>query len=111
MTNKEMPRTKKMLEEKYKPDLFKLMSFKDGIQYELDHDVMNKVLRAITPPVIVRCMCLKVYGKPSPDPNNNTTQGRSSPIAYVKKTISHFVPNILMHWNELENPPVGNPTK
>ena len=27
------------------------------------------------------------------------------------KAIPHFMPNILMHLNELANPPVGNPTK
>ena len=27
------------------------------------------------------------------------------------KAIPHFMPNILMHCNELTNPPVGNPTK
>ena len=83
--------------------------FKDGIQYELDHDFMNKELGAITPAVIIRWMCLKVYG--NPDPNNNPTQGCSSSIAYAKKSIPYFIPNILMHWNELANPPFCNPTK
>ena len=56
------------------------MSFTDGIQYELDQDFTNKYLGDITPPVIIRWMCLKVYGNPEPNPNDNPTQGRSSPI-------------------------------
>ena len=103
--------TEKTLEEQYKPYLIKLTIFKDGIQYELDHYFTNRELGAITPPVIVRWMCLKVYGNLDRDPNDNPTQGWSSSIACAKKVISHFMPNILMNWNELADPPVGNPTK
>ena len=75
-----MPRTEKTLKEQYKPYLIKLIRFKDGIQYELDHDFTNKEIGAITPDVIVRWMCLKFYVNPNPNPNDNPTQGRSSPI-------------------------------
>ena len=51
-----MLQTEKTLKEQYKPYLIKLMSFKDGIQYELDNDFMKKYLEAITPAVIVRWM-------------------------------------------------------
>ena len=87
------------------------MSFNDGIQYELYHDFTKRYLGAITPPVIFRCMCLKVYGNPDPDPNNNPTQDRSSSIAYAKKAMSYFIPNRLRHYNELTDPPVCNPTE
>ena len=87
------------------------MSFKDGIQYEFDHQFTNEELGEITPEIIVRWMCLKVYGNPNPGQNDNPTQGRSSALAYAKKAISYFMPNKLMPWNELANPPIGNPTK
>ena len=45
-------------------------------------------LGAINPAVIIRWMCLKVYGKPDPNPKDNPTQGRSSSISYAKKAIS-----------------------
>ena len=51
------------------------ISFKFCIQYELDHYFTNRELGAITPPVIVRWMCLKVYGNLDRDPNDNPTQG------------------------------------
>ena len=72
---------------------------------------MNEEHGAITPPVIVRWMCLKVYCNPDPDLNNNLTQGRASSISDAKKAIYYFMLNRLVHWNELENLPVVNPTK
>ena len=48
-----MPRTEKTLTDKYKPYLIKLASFKEGTQYELDHNFTNKELGDITPAVIV----------------------------------------------------------
>ena len=87
ITNKYMTLTEKKTRDQYKPYLIKLMRFKDGIQYELDHDFKNKELGAITPAVIVRWMWLNVYGNPDPNPNNNPTQGRSSSIDYSKKSI------------------------
>ena len=106
-----MPQTEKTLKEQHKPYLIKLMSFKYVIQYELYNYFTNEDLGAITPPLIFRWMCLKVYGNPYPNPNDNPTQGCSSSIAYAKKAISHFMPNIIMHCNELENPPFGDPAK
>ena len=64
------------------------MSFKDGIQYELDHTFTNEELGAINPAIIVGWMCLKIYGNPDPNPNNNPTQARSLSISYAKEAIS-----------------------
>ena len=55
-------------------------------------------------------MC-KAHGIPDPGPNDNPTEGRSSALAFAKKVISYFMPNKLMSWNVLANPPVGNPIK
>ena len=81
--NKETPQTEKTPEENYTPYLIKLTRFKDGIRYELDHGFTNKELGAITPPAINRWVCLKVYGNPDPERNDNPTQGHSSSIAYA----------------------------
>ena len=71
----------------------------------------NEELAQITPETIVRWMCVKAYGIPDSGPNDNPTEGRSSALAFAKKAISYFMPNKLMSWNALANPPVGNPTK
>ena len=88
-----------------------MASFKEGTQYELDHNFTNKELGDITPAVIVLWICLEVYGNPDTKPNNNPTQGRSSFINYAKKDISYYTTKRLMHCNEIANPPVANPTK
>ena len=85
--------------------------FNDGIQYELDHNVTNKELGAITPAVIFCWICLEVYGNPDTNLYDNPTQGRSSSIAYEEKDISYYMPNRLMYCNDLATPPVENPIK
>ena len=70
-----MLRTEKTLVDQYKTDLIKLMIFKDGIQYELEHDFTNEELGPITQAVIFRWMCLKFYVNPNLNPNNNPTKG------------------------------------
>ena len=77
ITNKDMPWIEQTLKEQYKPYLIKLTSFKDGIQYELDHNFTKKDLGAITPAVIFLLMCIKYYGNPNTNQTNNLTQGRS----------------------------------
>ena len=106
-----MPRTPRPLAEQYRPSLIQLMSFKDSTQYQRDRQFTNEELATITPEVIVRWMCLKVYGMPDPSPNDRPTEGRSNSLEFAKKAISFFMPNRLMHWNQLATPPVGNPTK
>ena len=106
-----MPRTPRPLAEQYRPSLIQLMSFKDSTQYQRDRQFTNEELATITPEVIVRWMCLKVYGMPDPSPNDRPTEGRSNSLEFAKKANSFFMPNRLMHWNQLATPPVGNPTK
>ena len=69
-----MPRTENTLKDQYKTYLIKLMIFKDGTQYELDHGFTNEELGDTTPAVIVHWVSLKVYGNPNPNPNDNPTQ-------------------------------------
>ena len=106
-----MTQTETTLKDKYKSYLIKLMSLKDGIQYELYHNFTNEELVAITPAVIFCWTCLEVYGNSDHKTNNNPTQGRSSPIDYENNSIYYFMSNRLMNCNELANTTVVNPTK
>jgi hypothetical protein len=106
-----MSRRVKTLPEQYKPRLTQFMSFKDARNYDNDHQFSTEELASVTPQQIVRYMKLKVYGTPDPPRDSNPTKGRSSSLYYIKKAISFFMPNRLMDYNELSNPPVGNPTK
>ena len=86
-----MPRRpEKSLEEKYKPSLIAVMSFKNSRQYSLNDEFTREQLAALTPDHIVRWMRLKVYGTPDPTSNMNPTMGRVNSIAFAKKAISHF---------------------
>ena len=106
-----MPRREKTLTEQYKPCLIRFMRFRDGVQYDKDQQFSTETLGNVTPAEIVRWMSLTVYGTPDPHPDDNPTEGRSSSLMFAKKALSYFMPNKLMHWNELSTPPVGNPTK
>ena len=99
------------LRDQYKPSLIGLMSFRDGVDYDKNYEFSPEELGTITPDEIVRWMSLKVYGTPDPEYDANPTEGRANSLTYYKKALSSFMPNRLMHWNELANPPVGNPTK
>ena len=104
-------RRERTLAEQYQPTLIRFMRFRDGVEYDKDHEFSSATLSSVTPAEIVRWMCLKVYGTPDPTPEDNPTEGRSSSLAFSKKALSYFMPNRLIHWNELANPPFGNPTK
>ena len=86
-----MPRRpEKSLEEKYKPSLVAVMSFKDSMQYLVQDEFTREQLAALTPDHIVHWMRLKVYGTPDLDPNMNPTKGRANSIAFAKKAISYL---------------------
>ena len=62
------------LPEKYKPYRVRFMSFKDGREYDVNHEFSNIELDSITPQQLVRYMKLKVYETPDP-PHANPTKG------------------------------------
>ena len=94
---------------RYKSILNKLMSFKDGTEYENDYEFNQEQLLTITPIDIKRWMCLKAYGNPDPPAGSNPTDARGSSLMYYKKAISHFMPNKNNGWDEVILR--GNPTK
>jgi len=85
------------------------MSYRDGVAYPPNHEFPPAALAAITPEEIVRWMKYRVYQDPDADHDIDKPTLRSKPVLYWKKSISFFVPNKRMEWNELSN--VGNPTK
>jgi hypothetical protein len=106
-----MPRHEPTTEEQYRPSLVSLMRFRDGINYAKDQQFSRAQLGSIQPEELVRWMKRQVYGNPDAGQNDNPTHGRSSTLEYMKKAVSFFMPNRLMPWNVMANPPVGNPTK
>eukprot|EP00957_Ditylum_brightwellii_P068689 5214181-Ditylum_brightwellii.AAC.1 len=52
---------------------------------------------------------MKAYGKDDPSPSNDPTKGHSTFLKYYKKSLSYFMPNHHMVWNELTK--AGNPTR
>jgi hypothetical protein len=100
-------------EEKYKPHLVSLMNFRDGtMSYTID-TVFDPVtqLGTITPEEIVRWMKFKAYGDPDAPSTANPIKARANSLMQYKKAISYFMPNKLIKWNVLANPPFGNPTQ
>ena len=102
-----MVRRVKPLREVYRPYLIGLMRLKDGVDYPKDHQFSRQQLAAVTPDHVVAFFNLKVYGTAQPTEDANPTNGRSNSIAFAKKAISFFMPNRLMQWNELSDPPAG----
>ena len=85
------------------------MAHRDGQNYYKDHEFTQQELAGITPMELTRWMCLKVYGKEEPHPDDNPIEGHSNSILYWKKAISFFMPNCQTGWDVLTNS--GNPTK
>jgi hypothetical protein len=102
---------------KYKSTLDQLMTFlhRDGAmdgavggRYTRNRQYTVDELIAITPEDIVRWMTWKAYGE-NPAPGAGPTFARSNSLAFYKKAISHFMPNINLNWNSVTKD--GNPTK
>eukprot|EP00957_Ditylum_brightwellii_P124874 9519369-Ditylum_brightwellii.AAC.1 len=79
------------------------MSYSDG------HTFTEKELLCLQPHYVYHPICLKMYEKENPTPDNNPTMGCSSSPEYYKKTISFFMTCQL----QVQNITIksGNPTK
>ena len=93
---------------KYKAVLAKLMSHLDGTVYSNDYEHSVERLGNITPEDLLLWFNHRCFGTSTPD-EDARPMVRSSSIEFWKKSISAFMPNRLMVWNELSR--VGNPTK
>ena len=86
------------LAKQYKPTLLAFMSHRDGQNYHKDHEFTQQELAGITWMELTQWMCLKVYGKEEPGPDDYAIEGRSNSILYWKKDISSFMPNCQTGW-------------
>jgi hypothetical protein len=93
----------------YKQYLVQFMSFRGGLQFDVDYQFTGQELALIMPNQLVQWMCVKVCGIPNPGTDSNPTKGRSSSLKYYKKSIFPFMPHRLQPWNLLTN--FGNPTR
>ena len=85
------------------------MSHRDSQNYHKDHEFTLQELAGIMLMELTWWMCLKVYGKEEPGPDDSPIEGRSNSILYWKKAISFFMPNHQTGWDVLTNS--GNLTK
>jgi hypothetical protein len=93
----------------YKKYLVLFMSYKDTQDYPVETVFTQDQLAAIRPADIEKWMCMKVYGTPTPGPEDNPNLGRSSSLEFYKKALSYYMVNRLTAWNEIAL--VGNPTR
>ena len=89
------------LAKRYKPTLVAFMSHKDGQNYDKEHKFTQQELAAITPMDLLWWMCLKVYGKEEPVPDDNSIEGHSNSLLYWKKAILFFMPNHQPTWDDI----------
>ena len=99
---------------KYHSALLSLMSFthreeRNNVDYPKDHRFRPEELGFLTPMHIKRWLCWKVYGTPTPGPNDHPDQGRGNSMEFWKKAVSWYMPNKIAPWNALSN--YGNPTR
>ena len=84
----------------YKPSLDRLMSFISGTEIARDYVYTDDELCAIEPKHVLRWMNLRAFGTVSPGVlDANPISARFSTLAYWKKAISFFHPNMLMVWS------------
>jgi hypothetical protein len=95
-----MVRKRKILEDTYKPYLYKLMAFRNSApDYPISMVWTQDELLEITPDEIVRWFKLLACGTATPSPTELPTFCRSSNLEQAKKSISFFMPNKHMSWD------------
>ncbi|KAL3657121.1 hypothetical protein V7S43_018033 [Phytophthora oleae] len=94
---------------RYKADLVKLMSFKDGISYPGDHVFMTEALLQITPSDLCRWMNKRASGDSEPSEDMKPVHTRSSTLEFAKKAISSFMPRVNATWDPVTAQ--GTPTR
>eukprot|EP00644_Phytophthora_capsici_P010217 jgi/Phyca11/9792/fgenesh1_pm.PHYCAscaffold_41_\ len=94
---------------RYKADLVRLMSFKDGISYGSDHTFTTEALLQITPSDVCRWMNKRAYGDSDPTDDMKPVHARSSTLEFAKKAVSSFMPRVNTSWDPVTEQ--GNPTR
>eukprot|EP00977_Amphora_coffeiformis_P006645 scaffold1442_cov123-Amphora_coffeaeformis.AAC.2 len=94
---------------RYKSILIAFMRYRDGLEYDRQHEFTPAELSQVTDIDVDRFMKQKVYGTPTPTEEDRPTLGRSSTLYDIKKSLSYYMPNKNHQWNEVTK--VGNPTR
>ena len=86
-----------------------MMSYLDGVLYGMDSEISKERLNELEPEDLMRYFYFKTFGLEDPtDEEKQRPKLRSSCIEFWKKALSSFMPNRLMHWDEMGKR--GNPT-
>ena len=93
---------------KCKAVLVKLMSWLFNHEYEENQQFSREQLSAVSATDIVNYFKFRCYDTLDPE-ENAVPVVRNSALKFWKKSISYFMPNKHMQWNELTN--TGNPTR
>ena len=97
-------------EDRYKTCLMAFMSFKNNKSYNADYEFTQAEFLEITPNDICRYFKYRTYGDADANEDKeNPIQARSNSVKFWKKSISYFMPNNLMAYNEVGK--TGNPTR
>ena len=102
-------RKKKSKAQTYHRVLVYFMRYRDQVEYEFGHQFTTEQLAAVVPNDLIRYFKFRLYGNPDADTDIEKPKCRSNALKSWKKSISYFMPNSHMVWNEIAN--VGNPTK
>ena len=95
---------------KYRSVLVRMMSYLDGVTYGKDTEFTNDRLIELMPEDIMRYFYFETFGVENPkEEEKQRPKLRSSCIEFWKKSLSSFMPNRLMHWDEMSKR--GNPTR
>lgn len=89
--------------------MFAFLSWLDGENYDLNTEVSEATLAAITAEEVVQWMKYRAYGTSTPSENDRPIHARSSSLLYWKKALSSFMPNRNMVWDDTVGR--GNPTR
>jgi hypothetical protein len=94
----------------YQSVLVRLMSFLDGVEYNVNQNFTQEQLGGLTPNKLMLWFNDATYGMSEPPTGHDVNPlVRSQTLKYWKKALSSFMPNRLMPWNEITG--VGNPTR
>ena len=86
------------------------MNLVRGTDHPKTYEYSDEELYTLRPEEIARFFGIIAYGNEHPNlQTDNPTNGRSSTLEYAKKSISYYMPNRNMVWNDRTKE--GNPTK
>ncbi|KAI2510703.1 hypothetical protein MHU86_3651 [Fragilaria crotonensis] len=94
-------KNKKTLEEIYHGILARFMSFRDDANYTDQTIFTQEQLVAVIPNDLVRWMKVFAYGTDNPGRDARPMTGRANSISTYKKSISFFMPNKGVVWDEV----------